>query len=386
MKKLIVLTMLVAAAGSAAPQDRPTSQLKRGSVTVIEGLRALPFGGANPKHAGADGFIFQYNNDPFVRYASFDGKITYQYNTDSIPSRYMYDGQPRNFTSDGSYVYVLTSALADTKRTVYAPNNLKMFVSRYDMKGTYLSTVPLDGVYNFCNQFAVAGHSKDMFIVSCEQIEKNKTEFSDPVRGYDPVPHVGLFQTNGQFVRWLELPNDISIDLTVVSAKDKTKWAMAGSTPKHNLDALNQSDFEEMAMNCPVERDSQGNVMVSRFSTYQGSPRETARTPTVFVISPDLSVSRVELQVSAAKFSSLMQVSLMDGRIVALFRESRDASERARFVLRVFDLKGDTVSEYSYDPFDFGLALVDWNPRRALFVTQTGDPRNPMLGLIEGVE
>ena len=385
MKKLAVLFMLLATTTVLVSQDRPAAQLKRGNITVVEGLRALQFDAKGPKQAG-DGFIFRYNNDQFIRYASFDGKTTYQYNTRSIPSKYIYGGLLNNFTSDGQYVYVLTGNFADPKKAPSTPNNFKIFVSRYDMKGTYLSTVPLDGTYNVCNQFAVVGSSKDMLVVSCTVVEKNKTEFNDPVRGYDPVARVGLFQTNGQFVRWLELPNDISIDPTVVSLKDKTKWAPAGNKPKHNLDALEQQEFEQMVLSCPIERDSQGNVMVSRFVDPQGYSTKKLPTPTVFLIGPDLSVRRVELQTATAKFSGLSQVNLIGGKIVALFTETKDASQRAYFVLRVFDLKGKMIGEYAYEPFDFGLALVDWNPHRALFLTQTGDPINPMLGLLEGVE
>lgn len=384
VKRLLALAVIIGSTVVVAmAQEQYVSQLKRGSITTVDGLRALPLGGA--KYAG-NGFIFQYRDDPFVRYASFDGKTTYQYDTDSIPSKYMSPSKHiASFASDGASVYVLTYTRADDKKPKFARNNNKIFISRFDIKGPYISTQALDGVYDNCLQFSLAGRSNDMFVVSCMQVEKNKTEFNDPVRGWDPAPFVGLFQTNGQFLRRLELPNDITMDLTVVSDKEPSKWAYAKNKPKHSLDALTLGAAEEMILNTPLCNDLQGNMMVSRFIAFDGQTHVN-QVPVVFVLDPYLNVKRVELQAPTMKYGGPLEIKLMGGMIIALYRESNDASERPRFILRVFNTNGKVVRAYSYDPFEFGVALVDWNSHRALFATQTGDPRNPTLGLIEGLE
>ena len=356
-------------------------------MAAIEGLRALPMSMDVVRRAGDHGFLFQYLHDPYVRYASFDGKTTYQYNTDLIPDRYINKFRSvLDYVSDGSSVYMLTDKgnYATNPNPETVTNTARAFISRYDIKGAYRSTVELEGKYDYCVRLAFAGGSSELLIVSCVATEKNKTPFTDPVRGYDPTPFVGLFQTNGQFLRRLELPNDLESVPTVDSSKHDGGYELAKVKAIHSLDAKSPSDLEYIITQSCLDNDSQ-NTIITRFSPFWGTGHAD-QTPVVYVLDRNLTVRRIELPKSQTRMGGISDIRLMRGRIVTLYRETNDASERWRFILRVYDLKGKLVSEYGYDPYDFGVALLDWNPHRALFATQTGDPKDPRLGVIEGME
>jgi hypothetical protein len=73
-------------------------------------------------------------------------------------------------------------------------------------------------------------------------------------------------------------------------------------------------------------------------------------------------------------------------KIAAIYVETRDASEKAHGVLRIFDFSGKLLNSYTFDLDVFGTGLIDWFPGRLLMATQTGSlERGPKLAFIEAV-
>ena len=72
MKRPLLMMVLLLAGSLSA-------QVRKGTLTEIEGLMALPIADDAAKHAGDNGFIFWYTqNRDILFYQSFDGKTVHK--------------------------------------------------------------------------------------------------------------------------------------------------------------------------------------------------------------------------------------------------------------------------------------------------------------------
>lgn len=355
MKRIAALVLILSVATFLMAQtEKAPRMLQRGSVIEVKGLRALPIGGI--RYGGPDGFLFKYDNDRTVRYASFNGQVNHSYDQGLIPKYAVYDGIIDYSYADGD-VYTLTYSGKDDK-----------YISRYSFDGTYQSSakieVPDDAGCAFMSYI-----SQGELLLNCFRAIKLEGKMPNTVR----MPYTAIIRTNGTLVKELTLPKDVTL-----RENDEQK-------EKHDLDARTPEEIEIMLDTGYTDQDAYGNVLLSRYIPFNGENNLEREHPILYIIKHDGHIARVRLPASGKKNGGIVFARLIDGKIVSVWTERNDASERYKTYLRVFDFTGKKVGEWQYNILDFGNLVVQWNPEKALFITQTGKPVKPSLGLIEAL-
>ncbi len=346
MKKVLLMLLVVMSAGLLGAQMRP------GTLIELNNLMALPIADQAAKHAGNNGYLFYYGqNRPVIIYQSFDGHETYKYDTNLVEKQLVNEYHNwSDYTGNGSSVYVLWN-YAPTPHVPLSQCKL----SRFDKDGQYRETVRVEGEYYSCHNIALADSNTLVMAAT----------------GLDRMPFVGLFQTNGQLIRRLNLTDDLHM-----TADKKKRLAPLEFNDAYTLDL-----YEQMSL---MDSDGDGNVMLVR--RYLEQQDESPLPTVVFYIHPDGTSNRSILEAPHTKFGHTFLIRAFHNRIVTIGTERNDASEVAKCVLRVYDNHGKLLQD-KHLPIQFGFALLDWNEHRALFATQAGNPRAQVrhLGIIEAL-
>lgn len=344
MRTLLVMLLLSAGFLSA--------QMRKGTLTEINGLMALPIADDAAKHAGDNGFIFWYaQNHDVLFYQSFDGKTTYTYQTKQVEAQLVNEYHNwSDYASDGSSVYILWNY-----NPVVHVILSKCKISRFDIDGQYRGTVPLDGDYSACHNVALAD-GKTLAITATAT---------------DKTPFIGLFKTNGQLIRRIDLAGDLRM------TEDKDKKL----EPLEFRDDFILDSYEQMSL---LDNDGEGNVVLTR--RYLPNEGEEPQPTVVFMIDRNGRVKHFVLERPKSKYGKTFVTRPYHQHFVTIGSERTDASDPARIFLRVYDFKGKLLNEQRLS-INFGFMLTDWNEHRALFLTQAGDPTLKVrhLGLIEAL-
>jgi hypothetical protein len=347
------MALLLAFFGTSAPNP----SLTRGNVVEVQSISPKGLDVSATRFGGRNGFLVQFVGEKVIKFIGFDGREIKSYDPAQIPAAFT---NPKkyivDYASDGSSVFILT-----TDGIEHEDDNLNFYISRFDSTGSYRNSVKLDRQMYSCSKLVML--SDDRLIVNC--IARKLTE--ERTRAV-LSPLTAVFQTNGQFLQELKLPNDV-------------KQVGESETRKDELDLPSPMQAQLILDSSILDRDEYGDVLISRFLPLP----ESTSSPVLYTISKYGEVKRIKLQKSIGKYWGALTARLFDGKIALIYGSRNDASDRSKCVLQIYDLGGKLQSSYHYDPFDFGVVLLNINDRRAVFAIQRGDPSNQRLGLIEGL-
>jgi hypothetical protein len=321
----------------------PPPQLQRGALTEVKQLYSLPIM-TELKAAGDCGKLFLYFNQfTKLHYFSCDGSVTHVYDLEKVDPKYMGDyNVASDFSSDGSTVYVL-----------YAHNPVPHIeladcnVAKFGINGDYQGAVKLEGPdFIGCTQLV----SVDRDTLMLQAISTTR------------LPFIGLFRTNGNLIKELHLPGDMSFT----------------DDPKQKLDdTLVFNDEEKFSLYIQVSRlenDGEGNIVLFRQSPADTNEEKIKEPNVFFIVQKEGTMKHFALPKPKAKTALLIDTPRpFHGRIVTLWAETDDASQPMKAMMLVFDFDGHQVSASQFNPGLFGSKLVDWNEHRSLFLTQAGD-------------
>lgn len=329
-----LLVLLLSFASFAASKKQPTQhELRKGSIIATT---AEPEDFAFPaKFAGENGVLM--NTSEAVTYAPFDGKKFVKIDPYTTSELSKLNRCPA-IASDGSDIYVVMITDPDESGHQY------FYLAKYQLDGSYRSKAKID--YPFFQVHHIAALGNDQLIIAGFEVVLNSY-------GKPQYKHVvGLFGSNGQYLRPIMLPNSL---------------AFAGEGQKTSLTMNSNAQMEETAGAAIFDRTDSGDVFMIMKALAEA---KTQMAPVMFIIKPSLEVRRIELE--KPDNGRFYAAKVKGDRIAAVYVESKDASERAHGVLRIFDLNGKLQTEYRYDLDVFGVGLVDWTPGRLLMATQTG--------------
>jgi len=349
MKRTLLITLLVLVSAGFL-----SAQMRKGTLTEINNLMALAISDEAVKHAGDNGFIFWYaQNHSVLFYQSFDGKTNYKYDTNQVEAKAVNEYHNwSDYTSDGSSVYVLWNYNPVVHVTL-----AHCKLSRYDIDGQYRGTVQMDGDYYACHNIAALDGNTVVMTATAT----------------DLTPFVGLFKTNGQLIRRLDLPGDLHMT--------ENAHKKLGPLEFRSDDSFTMSIYQQTSL---LDSDGQGNVFLTR--RYISEKDEDSLPTVVFKISGYGEISHFVLEKPKTKYGKTFVTRPYRDRFVTIGTERVDASDPAKIFLHVYDSKGKLLKEQRLS-IVFGFMLVDWKDSEATFLTQAGDPSLKVrhLGLIKAL-
>lgn len=338
IRNLLLASLLLATFGFA--KDR---ELRKGALIPTNEV-ATDFA-SESHYAGDSGVLMFSTTDPV--YIRFDGTKSVWFHPNQTPDlngKSYIDGSA---CSDGSDVYLLTY-----ERKKMLNGDHAFSIARYDLDGKFLGVNSLD--FDLFQSQKMAAIGNDRVLIS-GTVKHGDLQYPERVRVY---PFIGIFSSNGQFLREIQAPHDIQL------------WHDNPLAPKRSLLDLDNGQIEEIANASFLDRANTGDVILVRHSAIASF---TQMAPIAFVIHPSLEIERLVLPKPENGY--LVSVKVVGPELVAFYVESQsgDASEKSHGTLRVVNVSsGKIVHSYRVDLDTFGEFLISWSRSSALFATQTG--------------